>query len=231
MGMADLEFWYEHVGRHLSDAPIEQSSKAQVPTRLGKDDPAAIASGKGKRVAPNALGAGISVYYMATPGQTQVIGKLALADGPALRFIALDAPGARRPNKLQAEWLIHDASTPFLIGMYGNANPNSSFCVSHHPTMATFCDPSGNISFNLVWLREDVARIGDFPWTTLAPALYCYAALRNADPGSPASLAAKKQLAKLLNASPDLRALLPKLHVRSGSGEYRILSWFYSRER
>ncbi|MDK9702522.1 MAG: hypothetical protein OEL20_05235 [Sulfuritalea sp.] len=210
---------------------MDKSSKALVPTRLGKNDPAAATQGKGKRTAPHPLGAGISLYYIVTPGQSQVIGKLALDDRPEVRVIAMDAPDARRPNKLQAEWLIHEATTPFLIGMYGSANPNASFQVSHHPVMATFCDPSANIPFNLEWLREDVARIGEFPWLTLAPAIHRYDALRNAESGSVEAEKAKAQLTKLLGASPVLRTLLPKLHVRPRSGEYQILSWFYSKER
>lgn len=69
------------------------------------------------------------------------------------------------------------------------------------------------------------------PWTSLAPAIHRYEALRNAEPRSRAAEVAKAQLNKLLAATPVLRGLLPRLHVRAGSGEYQLLSWYFARER
>lgn len=218
-----LQFWHENLGRFLSDAEAERSSKAAVPTWLGKDDAESIAKGKGLRVAPWPIGAKIPLYYIITPVHAWVFGKVALESSDRVTFrvgLGEDRVDGRREI---VRWLMEDGGSPFLVGVVTEANPNDTFRVSHHPTRGFFCESSGGFSFNLEEVRADASLLSGKPWKEVANAIYRYDDFRSADQGSPERVRAGEQIAKIFKKMPDLQAILPKLKVRPGSGEMELL--------
>ena len=229
MPREDLEFWYDNLGKHLSDAPINLSSKANVLTRLGKDDSKSIAIGKGKRIAPHRLGAKIPAFYMITPGRAIVVGKIALESTPEVTFIPIDGPIPVAGRQYIAHWLVHEAKAPFMVGVVTDAFPNDSFRISRHNALGVFCEADSNFSFNLDYVRSDIALIDHLPWRGLvAPAINIYNEFQVSESGSPRYLLLREKMNKLLAMTPTLRELLPKLHLRPLSGEYNLVSLYYS---
>lgn len=225
MAKQDLEFWHHYLGHFLSDMPAHKSSKAAVPTRLGKEG---APEGKGKRIAPNVLGAGVSTGYIITPTHAWVIGRIAMDNTEQVSFVATDSAKPVRDRKYIATWLVEQATAPFMVGMIGNASPNSSFRVSPHIRQGFFCEAGGGYTFNLDMVRKDVASIGDLAWKLIGHGIHAYDAYRNTEPASPARAIAQAKLVKLLEKTPALRSILPKLFVRPHSGDYELLRLYLS---
>ena len=223
MANQNLEFWHTNLGRHLSSAAMEASAKALVPTRMGKEG---AENGKGARVAPNALGAMIDAYYIVTPGHSWLLGRVAMTNTDGVTFVATDGPEPTNAARFIGRWLMEDAVAPFMVGVIGNANPNSSFRISEHTARSAFCENGGGFVFNLDDVRADVAMLGrETSWRSVAEAMWIYQDARLADKSTVAGAAALERQRKLLSKSPEFRSLLPKLRARPGSGEARVLSW------
>ncbi|MCF6783737.1 hypothetical protein [Stutzerimonas stutzeri] len=222
--MQPLDFWYDCIGRHIApDSSPEQSTKPQMETRMKK--------GTGL----NRLGAGISAYYIALPGSSQLIGKFAMDDRPGLCFVNADDVSG---EKVIAHWLADHAplDRPWMIGVIGNASPNETFRISQPPGLCAFAQNNGGFEFNLASVREALKLIADFEWKKdIAPAIHAYEGRLKAVAAGDHSMIEKAndKLEKLLKKSPDLRTVLIglcKLPIKPNSGEYQILSW-YNRER
>lgn len=223
-----VQFWYEHLGRFMSDAEVEKAAKAAVPTWLGKDDPDSIAKGKGVRVAPWPIGAKIPLYYIVTPAHSWVFGKVALDSNERVSYRVGSAENRVDGRREIVRWLIEHGSTPCMVGVVTEANPNASFRVTHHPSRGFFCEASGGFTFNLDEVRADAAKLSGKPWKEVATLIYRYDDYRNAEQGSLERERAKASLAKLLKKMPEMQAILPTLKVKPGSGEMELLRLFLS---
>lgn len=222
--MQAVEFWYECIGKLINPSLTPAAAITQsVNTR------------KLKGTGPNRLGSGIDAFYVASPGESVLIGKLELPNQPGLTFIPSED---RSGERFIAHWLIHKApeNAPWMIGVIGNANPVSSLKVSNPPSLCSFCRSGSNFDFDLSLARQAINIIGDLDWKKeVAPALHTYQTRLHAiDAGDPdqADREAKK-LHKMFEKNPALkRALIDlcKLPIKPGSGEYEILSW-YNRVR
>lgn len=223
MASDEVKFWHEHLGRFMSDAATEKSGKATVPTWLGKDDPESVAKGKGVRIAPWPIGAKIPLYYIATPAHSWVFGKVALDSTDRVSYRVGTAEERVDGRREIVRWLLENGTTPFMVGVITEANPNASFRVTHHHSRGFFCESSGGFAFNLDDVRADIAKLAGKPWKEVATLIYRYDDFRNAAQGSPERERAKDGLAKLLKKIPEMQAILPTLKVKPGSGEMELL--------
>lgn len=224
MSLEPVEFWHQNLGRFLSSAPAAESAMALVPTRMKRGTDL------------NRLGAGIAAYYIATPGHAWLIGKIDLPNTAELTVIPTDDENPVSGEQRIAEWLVSEKmTTPFMIGMIGNANPNASFKISHTALRAVFCQSGKSIPFSVDAVRKATVLFSEHSlswWKVVAPAIRQYAALKDARrTASEAVIEREKQkLSKMLAAVPALTKLLPEVDIKPGSGEYQILSWFYRKE-
>ena len=223
MNSEGVEFWYNHLGRFMSDVGPEKSGKAAVPTWLGKDDPESIAKGKGVRVAPWPIGAKIPLFYIVTPSHAWVFGKVALESNARVTYRVGSADERVDGRREIVRWLLAQCETPFMVGVVTEANPNPSFKVTHHPTRGFFCESSGGFTFNLEVVRADLAKLEGKPWKEVATLIYRYDEMRNAEQGTPERDKAKDSLMKLLKKMPEMQTILPTLKVKPYSGEMELL--------
>lgn len=222
--MQPLTFWYDCIGQRIApELTPEKSTKVALATHMKKG------------IGPNPLGAGISAFYIAQPGESMLIGKFAMEGMPGLTFVSSEGMTG---EKFIARWLIEKAplDKPWMIGVIGNANPVESFRISQPPGLCAFCEGNGGFEFNLSAVKQAAALIGETPWKKdVAPAIHAYEAkLKAADSGDAQLIErANDKLNKMLMKSPEFRALLIaliKLPIKPNSGEYQVLSW-YNRER
>lgn len=219
--MQDLNFWYDCIGRHLApDTAPAASTKAGVMTRLKKG------------VASNPLGAGIDVFYIANKKKSFVVGKLEAPknSNPVIEFFPSEEVSG---EKFIAQWLVNDApeDEPWMIGVIGNANPNSGMKISRPLALCRFCDMSSGFDFDLGIVRNAVKIIGDdLDWKKdVAPALHIFQSrLQASGIGDEDKVEREnKKLQKAFDKSPTLKkALLAlcRLPLKPNSGEYEILS-------
>lgn len=220
--MSDLDallYWHANLGRHLSDAEPDETTKARLETRMNKG------------IGPNTLGAGIAAYYIVTVDKAWLIGKIERASTAHVEFVPSDAADNVSGEQFIARWLVSsEMTTPCMIGVIGNANPNGSMAVSHTPAKVHFCEAGKGFSFDLDKVKRAKVLIGGMSWRdTVAPAIRQYFALLEARASGTAQSIEKEnsKMLKLLAKTPDLAALIPKLDVRPGSGEYVMLSWLF----
>lgn len=220
MAIEDLQFWHQHLGQYLSAAPLAQSAKALVETRLKKG------------VGMNALGAGIDAHYVVTPEHAYLIGKIERSNTDKVSYIPTDGVNAIMGNRVIAKMIIEaeTLSTPFMIGVIGKANPNPSFEVSHTLARCVFCASGAGFSFNLDKVHAAVKLIGEIPWKTFAPAIHQLSKYQMARAGTNLHRTRKEldKLNAIFNKTPQLRELLLKADIRPNSGEYQMLSWYLS---
>ena len=218
-----VKFWHEHLGRFMSDTDAEKSGKAAVPTWLGKDDPESIAKGKGVRIAPWPIGAKIPLYYIVTPTHAKVFGKVALESAKHVTYRVGSAEDRVDGRREIVRWLLDHGTTPFMVGVITEANPNATFRVTHHHSKGFFCESSGGFAFNLDDARADAAKLAGKPWKEVATLIYRYDDFRNAVQGSPERERAKENLVKLFKKMPEMQTILPTLKVKPHSGEMELL--------
>ena len=223
MAFDDVKFWHENLGRLISDADTEKSGKAAVPTWLGKDDPESIAKGKGLRVAPWPIGAKIPLHYIVTPEHAWVFGKVALENTDRVTFKVSTAEDRVDGRREIVRWLLEEGTTPFMVGVVTEANPNASFRVTNHPSRGFFCESSGGFTFNLDDVRADIIKLAGKPWKDVAIAIYRYDDYKNSTEGSLERARATESLKSIFKKMPDMRATLPSLKVRPRSGEMELL--------
>lgn len=212
-----LAFWHQHLGQHLSTAPIEQSSKVQLPTRMKKG------------VGPNTLGAGIDATYIVTPGKAILVGLIERESTEHVTFVPSDGDNAISGTRYIARWLTSQDKVPmpFMIGVIGKSNPNASFMISHSPARCFYCKSGGGFSFNLDTVITAKKLIGDLPWKTVAAAIHQAEKYRLAHAGTDTDLTRREQdkMSKIIQKTPAIKVILSKINVRPRSGEYQILSW------
>lgn len=217
--MADenLLFWHQHLGQYLSNAPVGQSSKAALETRMKKG------------VGLNTIGAGIDAHYIVTPAHSFLIGKIERENTEHVTFIPSDGDNPIPGNRYIAKWLTgtDKVPMPFMIGVIGKSNPNASFTISHSPARCLYCESGSGFSFNLDTVLAAKALIGTLPWKTVAAAIHQAEKYRMACTGSNVEITRREQgkMNKIIEKTPELRAILSKINVRPRSGEYQILSW------
>lgn len=222
--MQGISIWYECIGRHLApDCEPDASTKVGVMTRMLR--------GTGL----NTLGAGIDAYYIASPKKSYLIGKVEMPNLPELEFIPSEEVSG---EKFIAQWLVKEApdDQPWMIGVIGNASPNASMKASHPLALCCFCGASSGFDFDLGIVRQAVAIIGEMDWKKeIAPALHTFQSRQLASSIGDDGKVERENL-KLLKAfekTPGLKAALLdlcRLPLKTGSGEYEILSW-YNRVR
>jgi hypothetical protein len=201
-------FWHENLGRFLTDLPEGVSTGAVINHRTLKG------------IKPLRIGA-VDAFYIATPTASFVLGRVEQQDGERVKFLGTEQFSAR---KYLAEWLIHQASAPFMVGVLGKANALPSLRVSHHVSQSYFCEAGGGFGFNLNVVRDAQEKIASLPWKkTVAPAIHQYSRLCQADPKTIEKDREKMQ--GILAKSPELRQILPLLKILPSSGEYTVLSW------
>lgn len=207
--MKPIEFWFEHIGTKLdsSSAP-EESTGLSIPHRALKG------------VKPLRLGA-IDVFYIAAKPTSYLIGRIDLPSCEDIQIIGTETVSAR---KHIASWLINESTTPFMVGVIGNANPNASMSISHTPSRGQFCESGAGFMFNLETIRSALPLIAELNWKSdIAPALHQVAKYREA--AGETKDYEKQKLLKLFNRKPELRHTISKLDIRPNSGEYTLLSW------
>lgn len=210
----NLSFWYETIGKKLSEGPAEGSTHPPLPTRVKKG------------VAANRLGAGIDAYFIADEHESYLISKTEMADQPGLRFLASEKESGAR---FIGRWLVEKAplDRTWMVGVIGKANINASLQISQPPLLCYFCEANKVMSFNLKAVREARDLMGEIPWKEImAPALHTYSQYISAGNETLRKNLSEK-LNKMLKKTPALRHLLPKLNLRPDSGEYEVLSWYY----
>lgn len=217
--MQELNFWYECIGRHLApDTAPAASTKAGVITRLKKG------------IGSNTLGAGIDAFYIAHKKKSYVIGKLEMPSNPELEFVPSEEVSG---EKFIAQWLVNEApeDEPWMIGVIGNANPNSGMKLSRPLALCRFCDTSSGFDFDLGIVRDAVKIIGDeLDWKKdVAPALHIYQSrLQASGIGNEDKVEREnRKLQKAFDKAPLLKKTLIalcKLPLKPHSGEYEILS-------
>lgn len=144
-----------------------------------------------------------------------------MADLEKVRFISSEQVSAKQ---FIAQWLIHEAQSPFMIGFLGNADPVDSFTVSQPLSRTIFCEANANFPINMDTVKDAHEKIKLLSWKkVVAPAIHQYHRFRIAESDTLEKERAK--LDKLLSVTPELRGLLPKLGVLPNSGEYEVLSW------
>lgn len=212
--MSAIQFWHEHIGQYISDEPAS-NLKARVPTRLKKG------------VELNSIGAGIDLFYIASEGNSHLIGKLELPSTKELKQLASEDLSGER---FIAHWLAHAAPTdkPWIVGVIGKAHPNESLTISQPPSLCVFCQSGKNFEFNLAFFREDVALTQGIDWKLLAPAIYAYDDFTSLDEFRKNKGSAS--LTKAFKTEPKLKTILPKLRAQPNNGEHQLLSW-YNRAR
>lgn len=222
--MQSLKFWHECIGKLISpDSTPEQAITHYYPTRTLKG------------VKPSRLGAGIDVFYIASPGNSFLISKIELPNQPGLALRPSEDCGG---EKLIAQWLVHDAPTdaPWMVGVIGNANPVKSLKLCQPPVLCAFSGANAGFDFDLGVVREAVKIIGELDWKkSIAPALHTYQSRLHANDIGDSDRAERegKKLSKMFEKTPNLKRSLidlTKLTVKPGSGEYQVLSW-YNRVR
>lgn len=164
----------------------------------------------------------IGCFYIACETEaSQLIGRVDLPSRPGLVFVGTEKLSAQ---KHVAEWLLHSAQPPFMVGVIEKAHPETSFKLTTSLAAMHFCDTAGGFTANLVTVREAHEKIRHLNWKkTVAPAIHKYHAYLDAPMGENAL--EKAQLQKLLDKTPELAGLLPSLGIRPNSGEYTLLSW------
>ncbi len=212
-------FWYANLGRHLSDAPAQESCKARLPTRLKRG------------VDLNTLGAGIAAYYIVTQTKSWLHGKIERESNARVEFVAADAEARVSGEQFIARWLVSDQfTTPCMIGVIGNANPNASFCISYSAARVNYCEAGKGFCFDLDKIKRAITLIGDRSWSEkISPAIRQYYALLEARNAGKESEIAKEhtKMSKLIEKTPELASIIPALDIRPGSGEYIVLGWLY----
>ena len=210
-----LLFWYQHLGRYLSDVSIEKSSKASVIMRLKKG------------VKQHTIGAQNVFFYIVTPHHSQVIGQIEMPDTPQITFLPSETTD---PFVHIAKWLINGSPEgPFMIGTIDNAGPNESFRVTQSPRLGVFCHANKNIQFNLPGLIQDAKTMSDMSpkdRTDLWKALRLYSLMRLAGNDRTGN-AIKDKLDKVFKKQPEFRSMLPKINTKVGSGGVQILDWYF----
>lgn len=210
----NLLFWHETIGKKLSNNEVASSTHPLVPTRLKKG------------VADNRLGAGIDAYFIADEQQSYLISKTELVNQSGLTFVPAEQESG---NRFIAHWLMDKApiDRAWMIGIIGKANINASLQVSQPPLLCYYCEANKVMPFNLKQVRDARRLIGDLPWKeVVAPGLHAYAQYISASHENVRKTQSER-LNKLLNKTPELRKLLPKINIRPDSGDYEILSWYY----
>lgn len=206
--MTGVEFFHAHLGRHIGVEDGGSVKSARVPQRVKAG------------VSDLSLGQ-MDTFYIVAETRSMLIGRAELPDTPTVQFVATEDVSAR---KFIAEWLLGQASAPFMVGVISKAHPEPSFCVTHHIAQTTFCDTSGNVTFNLEIARQAYQLIKHLPWkTVVAPAIHTYSDFKLAPQEN--NQKERARLMKLLEKTPELKTILPKLEVRPNSGEYSVLSW------
>ena len=215
MGISDIQFWHDNLGKHLSDRSVEESCGVVLPTRS-----------KAKGIVNIRLGSGVDmgapIDYMASPKGSVIIGKLALEDTDKVSFIGKDKE-KMRPVKFVAEWIATKAQVPFMVGKITNSSPLSSFRVSAHEAQCYYCEAGKILTFNLEVIRHDLALVSALPWRTVSMGMM----LRQkyvAEAGK-GGVAEKTKLMKFAKSNPEVYAILPKLKMVQGSSEFKILQW------
>ena len=214
-----VSFWHTYLGRHLSDAPVQESAKARLPTRLKRG------------VDLNNLGAGIAAYYIVTPTKSWLHGKIERESDARVEFVAADAEAKVSGEQFIARWLVSEQfSTPCMIGVIGNANPNASFVVSHSAARMNYCESGKGFCFDLNKVKRAIALIAGHSWSdTISPAIRQYYALLDARTSGKESDIAKEnaKMSKLIEKNPGLAPIIPAMDIRPGSGEYIVLGWLH----
>lgn len=214
-----VDFWHSYLGRYLSDAPAQESSKARLPTRLKRG------------VDANALGAGIAAYYVVTPTKSWLHGKIEKASDAHVEFVAADAENKVSGEQFIARWLVSENfATPCMIGVIGNASPNASFRVSYSAANMLYCEAGKGFCFSLDKIKRARELIGDQSWSdTISPATRQYFALLEARVSGKESQIEREatKMTKLIEKNPALATIIPTMDIRPGSGEYIVLGWLY----
>lgn len=204
----DCNFWHENLGRFLTEFPAGPSTTAFINHRTLKG------------IKLLRIGA-LDTFYIASRSESFLVGRVEKEDGKRVKFIGTEHLSAR---KYLAEWLIHKAAAPYIVGVIGKANPLPSLRVSHHVTQSYFCETGGGFGFNLDVVRNAQKMIESLSWKkTVAPAIHQYSRLCQADPKTVDRDREKMQ--SILAKSPELRQILPLLKILPNSGEYSVLSW------
>jgi hypothetical protein len=205
-----LSFWHDRIGRYLKNSPLDmnESYSAVIPHRT-----------KNKGVHPMRIGA-LEAFYIASMKTSYLIGRVELRDSDNIKFIGTENTSAR---KFIAQWLLTEATAPFMIGVIGKGSALESFALSHHIVQSVFCEAGAGFKFNLQIVREANKKISHLPWKKVASAIHQYESLRHAEPHKLED--ERRKMQKILAKEPDLRTILPQLKVLPHSGEYTILSW------
>lgn len=205
------EFWHEYMGKRLTNPSLAlgESHKAILPHRtLSKDS------------YPMRIGA-LDLFYIVTPEKAVAIGRVALPDNDHVKFVGTEKVSAR---KYVAEWLLHEATGPYMVGVFGKADAEASFRISHHPSVSYFCEKGAGFGFDLELVRAAHKKIEHLSWQkVVSRAIHQYARFKQAE-GEEQNLERFK-LQKMLISEPTLREILPTLGILPNSGEYTILSW------
>lgn len=115
-----------------------------------------------------------------------------------------------------------------MIGVIGNANPNASFVVSHSTAKVNYCEAGKGFSFDLDKIKRALTLMDDQSWyDVISPAIRQYYALVEARVSGKEPQISKEsmKMAKLIEKTPGLAAIVPAMDIRPGSGEYIVLGW------
>lgn len=218
-----LDFWFEHLGKHLGAETPEASLKVAVETRLKKG------------VGFNALGAGIDAHYIVTSGHAWLIGKIERPNTSKVTYVPSDSPGSLGGQGVIAQWLLSESARfPVMLGVIGKASPMNSLALSYTPSRVHYGEAGAGMTFNLDVVRRAVVDIGKLSWwKVVLPALRQKESMETAILTNAATHVVDRERKKMrlqLEKTPELRALLPRLAVKIGSGEQQVLNWVYRAE-
>lgn len=164
----------------------------------------------------------IDVFYGVSPKGSIAIGRMEHTGTEGVTIIPAEQVSAR---KRMAQWLMFEAEGPFMAGVISKADPVPSMTVTHHAVRTTWCEKGGQLQLNLSLVREAYGVIKDLPWkTAVAPAIHEYHGMRMTSDQTKRERH-RERLSALVKKNPGLSAVLPRLGVLPGSGEYKILSW------
>lgn len=207
--MKPTEFWSNTIGLHITpSAPHPQPWAYMVPHRTNNG------------VKPLRLGA-IDAFYFGSNHGSFILGRIEHPNTASLRIIGTEDVSAR---KYLAHYLIDKAKTPFIVGVIGNASPESSFSISHTLNRVTFCEASKSFTLDLDKVRLAYKILEKFNWKKdVVPLIYALETYRTeSDKMSSKFAKAKSDLSK---SSAELLAAVNQSSIKPYSGEYTILSW------
>lgn len=236
MALCALDFYYQHLGRHLApDRSQVDSLTPSLPTRtkagreLRDEDPAAP-------LPVRRIGTAMPAYYIVTEQGSRFLSNCEIPPTPEVTAVRIDNTEGKaqvKGNQYIAHWLYHEApkNEVFLIGSVEKASPLASLELSLPPSKIVYCNTSGRtgrLSFDLDVFRHGVQVVEEsgIPWSVVRHGIK----LRDRMKRGEGAGKIREEVVRLAKKHPNLVEVVSQTKLFANSGEETMAHWFFSHD-